>query len=475
MSLHVRQIDFFRTDMQTRFPFRYGIASMTDLPHLFVLARVEIDGVHCSGIAADGLPPKWFTKNPDTSFEDDDLPAMLRVIRHAADQAVHLGTKRSVFAWWRELYDAQSSWAKSMQIAPLLAGFGVSLMERAVIDAFCRRHQLTFFEALQENALAIELAAIRPELATASVSDFLPSRPPESIAVRHTVGLGDPLTDDQIAPGDRLDDGLPYSLESNIRDYGLRYFKIKLSGDLQIDRERLVEIAAIVNRHTGPSARFTLDGNEQFQSVGTFRDAWEELCSVDRLRDFFDRSLLFVEQPLHRDVALGSSVQAALEGWDDAPPIIIDESDSELESLPTALRLGYRGTSHKNCKGVIKGVAAAATMAARRDQGLESILSAEDLANVGPVALLQDLAVVSALGIEHVERNGHHYFAGLRMFSTELQSLILEDHPDLYRMTDRGFASLAVDGGKLQLGSIQRAPFGVARLPETALVERWEF
>ena len=34
-------------------------------------------------------------------------------------------------------------------------------------------------------------------------------------------------------------------------------------------------------------------------------------------------------------------------------------------------------------------------------------MSGEDLANVGPVALLNDLAVMSVLGVEDVERNGH--------------------------------------------------------------------
>jgi hypothetical protein len=45
------------------------------------------------------------------------------------------------------------------------------------------------------------------------------------------------------------------------------------------------------------------------------------------------------------------------DSWPEAPPMIIDESDAELTSLRRALELGYRGTSHKNCKGVFKGLA----------------------------------------------------------------------------------------------------------------------
>ena len=73
-TLNLRELRFYRLDMTTRFPFRYGIANMTDVPHLFVVATVEVDGRMARGLSADGLPPKWFTKNPDTTFEEDDLP-----------------------------------------------------------------------------------------------------------------------------------------------------------------------------------------------------------------------------------------------------------------------------------------------------------------------------------------------------------------------------------------------------------------
>src|SRR3989442_15955786 len=71
---------------RTRFPFRYGIASMTEVPHLFVRTRVTAAGKSSYGLTAEGLPPKWFTKNPATTFEQD-LPEMLEVIRHAANLA----------------------------------------------------------------------------------------------------------------------------------------------------------------------------------------------------------------------------------------------------------------------------------------------------------------------------------------------------------------------------------------------------
>ena len=83
------------------------------------------------------------------------------------------------------------------------------------------------------------------------------------------------------------------------------------------------------------------------------------------LRNFLSH-LMFVEQPFHRDVALDPTVMGGedgLAGWSDRPHMIIDESDAETDSLVRALELGYHGTSHKNCKGIVNGIANATTLA----------------------------------------------------------------------------------------------------------------
>src|SRR5262249_47520294 len=152
-----------------------------------------------------------------------------------------------------------------------------------------------------------------------------------------------------------------------------------------------------------------------------------------------------------------------LKNWEGHPALIIDESDAELDSLPRALELGYAGTSHKNCKGVFKGIANACLLTHLLHCGMQpTILSGEDLANIGPVALLQDLAVCAALGIKSVERNGHHYFAGLSMFPEEVQSQILTAHPDLYHPSRDLWPTLTIEDGRISLKSVNAAPFGVA-------------
>src|SRR5437867_1156301 len=113
--------EFFVRRTRTRFPFRYGIASMTEVPHLFARTTVTVGGKSSVGLSSEGLPPKWFTKNPATTFEQD-LPEMLEVISHAAKLSERIARSSvSFFDFWQELYRQQSDWANARHIAPLLA------------------------------------------------------------------------------------------------------------------------------------------------------------------------------------------------------------------------------------------------------------------------------------------------------------------------------------------------------------------
>ena len=461
MSFRIDSISFRTRWMRTRFPFRYGIASMTELPHLFVVLHGSLDGVACTGLASEGLPPKWFTKDPHTRFEED-LPAMVRVIRHAAELATG-PAHDSMFALWHRLHAEQADWAGRRQIPPLLAHLGTSLVERAVLDAFCRGSGTTFARAVRDNLLRVELGEIHPELQGSRPADWL-SEPRSAVVARHTVGLGDPLLAHQIPTEERVADALPHALADAVAAYGLTHFKIKVSGSLESDVPRLRAVAEVLEA-ASPRYRFTLDGNEQYGDVATFREHWEAYRAEPALQAMFDRHLRYVEQPLHREAALTDAVGQALASWPEAPPMIVDESDGELDSLRRALALGYRGTSHKNCKGVIKGLANRCLIEwyrRHRPRAGPWLMSGEDLANVGPVALLNDLAAMAVLGIGDVERNGHHYFAGLDMFPEALQARVCAAHPDLYAMRPEGYAALQIAAGSLSTRSVLEAPFGHA-------------
>jgi hypothetical protein len=461
--------EFFVRHTRTRFPFRYGIASMTDVPHLFLRTTVSVAGKSSLGLSSEGLPPKWFTKNPATTFEQD-LPEMLQVISHAARLAER-NAPVSFFDFWRELYRQQSDWADARHIAPLLANLGVSLVERAVLDGLCRVADEPLHRMIATNRLGLRVGAIYAELGDAQPQDWLPAAPLASCFVRHTIGLGDALSPADIPPAERVNDGLPQDLESSIREYGLRYFKVKLFADAERDFARLRELNRLLVRETGGEFFVTLDGNENFKSFESFREFWQKAARHPDLRELW-RRILVVEQPVHRDCSLSEDLGAALRAWPDRPRLIIDESDGAVGDLPRALALGYSGTSHKNCKGIVKGIANACLLEKRRRGGERVVLTGEDLCNLGPVALLQDLAMMTLLGIEHVERNGHHYYRGLSLWPGDWQDWTLAAHGDLYARHRDGFACLQIRGGRLALGSVNSAPFGVKPLFDPSRFER---
>src|SRR5688572_23499777 len=226
MKFTLTPFELFTLQTRLRFPFRYGIASMTEVPQLFMRAAVTANGRTGVGLSAEGLPPKWFTKNPDTTFEQD-LPEMLDVILHATAAAAAIARSPiGFFDLWRELEREQSSWAAARGIAPLLAHLGVSLVERAVLEGLCRLAGEPLHRLLAGDALGLRLGDVYPELGGMHPRDVVRARPLDNCFVRHTLGLSDALTASDIPPEDRVVDGLPQDLEASIRAYGLRYFKV---------------------------------------------------------------------------------------------------------------------------------------------------------------------------------------------------------------------------------------------------------
>src|SRR5262249_56976971 len=100
----------------------------------------------------------------------------------------------SPFAAWCCLFEAQDAWGKKEHLPPLLTHFGTSFVERALIEAVCRRIGRCFFEAAYTNLFGIRLGDIHPALKEAKPSDFL-TFPIRKVIARHTVGLADPLCD----------------------------------------------------------------------------------------------------------------------------------------------------------------------------------------------------------------------------------------------------------------------------------------
>lgn len=445
--MRLAEITLHRVPLRTRLPFRYGIATMTAVDHVFLRLTLETPGGAFPGLAADHLPPRWFRKDAAVSLEDEQRE-LHAVIGNALRRARELGDFPTPFAAWEALWAAQAADAVPAGWPPLLAHFGTSLVERALLDAFARAQGQPLHALVLGNTLGLDLGRLAPSLSGRTPADFLPAAPLDRVALRHTVGMADPLTDTDVV--DAPADGLPVSLEANIRAYGLRRFKLKLSGDIDADLERLRRTATAITRLAPADFRFSLDGNEQFPSADALRDFGGRV-SADPILGPFLRHLLFLEQPFPR-----SRPEVSPRGaWPTPVPVILDEGDGDLPDLPCALEIGYAGVSHKNCKGIFKGLRNACLVRAHG-----GVTTGEDLANVGPVALLQDLALQALLGNADVERNGHHYFAGLSGFPRHVAEAVAAAHPDLYAADPALGARLRITDGQIDLTSVNSALFG---------------
>jgi L-alanine-DL-glutamate epimerase-like enolase superfamily enzyme len=453
ITLH--RLRWFERELHTRIPFKYGIATMVRVPHVWLEIDATIAGQRVVGQSADHLPPKWFTKDPTRGLEDE-VAEMKSVLTHAGQAAVGREAP-TVHALMQLVETEHAAWAAEAGLPNLLSHFGVTFVERALIDAFCRRHETTVGQAMRSNGLGIDLADLHPELAGMTPAEGLPTESLAKVASRHTVGLGDPLEEAEVAADERPSDDLPVSLRAVIRHYGLHDFKIKVAGEIGAAVDRLEQVTRLIAEETGGDYVASLDGNETFQSVAQFREFWELAQARPNLAEFWSR-LLFVEQPIHRDHALDPAVGDALRDWTKSPPLLIDESGATPEDLRRALDLGYIGVSHKNCKGVIHGLANRCLLARRGGNG--KAMSGEDLSNVGPIALPQDLAVQAALGNASVERNGHHYFNGLSGWPEPIWSQVLERYHGLYTADAAGCPRVKIDRGSLNLGSVNRVAFG---------------
>ena len=443
-------------DVSLRLPFRFGVVTMTEATQAFVRVRIRLeDGREGWGAAAELLAPKWFDKDPALSNDDN-----LWQLRDSLVAALHIyaaAGPATAFGLWRNGYGDCMAAGAAADRNPLVAGFGPALLDKAVLDALCRIEGVSVFGAMAGNLAGVEASPLTPDLAGFDIDAFVRSlRPAASIAVRHTVGLVDPLT----GPG-ALGDGLPETLEQAVDAYGLRYFKIKLGGEADADLARLAAVAAVLDR-IGDRYRVTLDGNERYADGAALEESMRGVAGSPALARLSD-AILFVEQPFPRDMAPPADTARLALG----KPLLLDEGDGAIDAFPRARSQGYAGVSSKSCKGLYKSLLNAARCARwnREGGGTRYFMSAEDLMTQGGPALQQDLALASLIGCGHAERNGHHY---VRMFAgapaAERRSFIAA-HPDLYREADGG-ARLAVEDGRLALGSLACAGFACAATPD---------
>jgi len=452
MKVKLEEVERYERHVKMRLAFRFGVITVTEATQAVIRVRVSLaDGRTSHGVAAEALAAKWFEKSPE--FTDDQN---LDQLRRSLDSAIELyraqGFERP-FDLFASTYVEQQKRGAASRLNPLVAAYGPALLDRAILDALGRATGQSFAVMVTGNLPGIRATSLAPDIEDAALAPFLAGlKPAPSIDVRHTVGLVDPLTASDRPDAERVNDGLPETLEEVVSYYRGRYYKLKVAGDVKADLDRLGRIAAVLDAGAG-DYRVTLDGNEQYDDVEGIVELWRKVEGTPALARLA-KSTLFIEQPIKRAVALARPVEPLAR----LRPVIIDESDAELSSFPAALKLGYAGVSSKNCKGFYKSILNAARVA---KLGAGHFMSAEDLTTWPGVSVQQDLALVSLLGLGHVERNAHHFIDGMGFASEAEQLAFVAAHPDLYEKKDGKPARLKAVGGKLALSSLDVPGFAV--------------
>lgn len=440
ITLRVREVQLYQRHVNLRLPFRFGAATVTQCPQAFVRVRAEVAGRSFDGASAELMVPKWFDKSPALTHEQN-FEQLRESLRSAREAVLSCTDAMTPFALSQTAGEAAVTVSVALGLPRLAAQFGAAVLDKAVADAALRAAGQSWVGGLRAGVLGDPWSG---QLAIAQ---------PNHVTLRHTVGLADRITESDL--GTDPDDGLPATLEAAIQRYGLHHFKLKLSGQIENDIERLIRIASVLQRFGG-DYRLTLDGNETFTDAASLGRFWQALLTTPALSDLLARTLL-LEQPLARSVALRESIAELGIGV----PVILDESDDHVGALENGLALGYRGISSKACKGIYRSLHSAHRIA----QDRKLLLSGEDLTCQAGLAVQQDTLLAASLGVCHIERNGHHYVDGFGTAPAAEALAFADAHPGLYDATG-GRPHLVVQDGQLDISSLHITGFASAAKPD---------
>ncbi|MCW5672164.1 MAG: hypothetical protein KIT86_21100 [Hydrogenophaga sp.] len=440
VTLRVHEVQLFERHVTLRLPFRFGAATVTQCPQAFARVLAEVDGRRVEGASAELMVPKWFDKSPALTHEQN-FEQLRESLRNAREAMLAIREALSPYAFSQEAGEAAIATSVGRRLPRLAAQFGPALLDKAVADAALRAAGRSWVDGVHAGVLGDPWGA-RLEL------DH-----PTHVVLRHTVGLADRLI--QSDEGADPQDGLPATLEAAIQRHGLHHFKLKLSGQLGADVDRLTRIAEVLQRQVG-EYRVTLDGNETFTDATSLGRFWQALRTTPALADLLRRTLL-LEQPLARAVALRESIASLGIGV----PVILDESDDHAGALDEGLALGYHGISSKACKGIYRSLRNAHRIA----QDPRLLLSGEDLTCQAGLAVQQDTLLAASLGVRHIERNGHHYVDGFGTAPADEAQAFARAHPGFYETTAER-PHLAVRQGQLDLRALHVPGFATAAMPQ---------
>ena len=281
-----------------------------------------------------------------------------------------------------------------------------SAFDAALHDGYGKAFGVSCYDTYGQAFVSHDLARdLGPEFKGEYLERYVPSKPQPRMPVFHSVGASDPLEASDVKQ--RVDDGLPNTLEEWIARDGLIRFKIKLNGgNLDADFERVVRTDRIVNRILPGRGvtdwKYLLDFNEGCPNVGYLLEFLARIKAA--APSGFDR-VLYIEQPTSRD--LRKDPANVMHEAARLRPIVIDESLTDLETLLLARAMGYTGVALKACKGQTHAMLMAAAA-----QKFGMFLCVQDLTCPG-ASLIHSAGIASRVpGNAGIEANARQFVPG---------------------------------------------------------------
>jgi len=321
---------------------------------------------------------------PDTDFEE---------CAQASDQAARFATQThgfSVFEVWRKIRDGMTAWQASNRRSEKAAGFGLALVERAIIDAQCRLWKTDLRDAVQANRFRINLGEVCKPLAGREPSELLEANDQSGMRPRLA-----------IAPGDDLSPESP--LAQTLAVGKIRDLSIGLTGNIDADFARIFDVGQCLGKSLGSRFNLSLEGNGTYAAPGDLRRLMEKLRNDPATRSLA-QEITFIEQPFPVDSSFSPAAVAVFAEWPERPAILVDEANTTPTAAARALEWGYSGAVFRANRGLIPGLVYACLLGARRER--EPV--GKWMLAGGPVSLQSafgaqsEIAAANALGLHTV-------------------------------------------------------------------------
>ena len=270
--------------------------------HVRMVMR-DAAGNRTFGCSGERLSVRWLDKRTGRD-RHQKLTELVELIETARRVYLEQPWFDNPFDKWIACYESIHRAGRAAGQVDLTSSFASSLMERAMLDGVCRLAGKSLFQMVREDRIGFRPDAVHPKLADMVTTDFVPSQPVTYFHIRHTIGLTDPLVDADIPANQRVNDGLPETLEEYVEADGLTHFKIKIQGEPRQDLTRLEKIWNVLPK--GPDLLITLDANEMFKDVAVFEHFVLEIKrKLPRMLD----AIAWFEQPMPRALSLDAKCE----------------------------------------------------------------------------------------------------------------------------------------------------------------------